>query len=161
MQPEGFAVRSGSRHRSIFRSKIDVGLLVILAAGLAWPWVSLARRFWAGRPLDALDLVAVTLVSGIVVWLLGATYYVVTDESVIVRAGPYRKTVPLGTISRLRATRSVRRAPALSLDRIEIRYGSKRLIVSPRDKAGFVRAIAERAPAADVADPSLARGGTG
>jgi Bacterial PH domain len=129
----------------VFRSKIDPGLVVILAVGLGWMWFWVARRCWSGQVPDALDLFSVAAASALIVWSLCGTYYAVTADDLIVHAGPFRRTVPLHSISSLRATRDRRQAPALSLDRIEVRYDSRRVLVSPRDRTGFVRAILERA----------------
>ncbi len=37
-------------------------------------------------------------------------------------------------------------SPACSLDRLRIEYGKKRIMISPPDKPGFLRALAQRAP---------------
>jgi PH (Pleckstrin Homology) domain-containing protein len=129
-----------------FRSKVDAGLVLVVAGLFGWIWFSLAHRIWTGRSLDALDLFDAALVPALIVWILRTTYYAVKADDLLVHSGPFRRTVPLASISSLRATRNPRHAPALSLDRIEVRYGSKRLLVSPRDKRRFVRTIAERVP---------------
>jgi hypothetical protein len=110
-------------------------------------WLSAVGRIWAGRPIDALDFIVPLLATAFVVWVFRATYYVITADALIVQAGPIRRTVPLQSIQRLRATRNPLSAPALSLDRIEVTYGSRRLLVSPQDKRGFVNAVMKRAPA--------------
>lgn len=94
-------------------------------------------------------MLGAALVSGLIVWTLWATYYVVTAESLIIRRGAFRKTVGLSSISRLRATRSTRQAFGLSLERIDIRDGAKTVSVSLRDRHGFVSLIVERAPGAE------------
>ncbi len=115
-------------------------------------WFTLAQRVWAGHPVDLLDFGGVALMSALTLWICRTTYYVVTADDLLVRSSPFRKTVPLKSISALRGTRSARRGPALSLDRIEVLYGAKSLVVSPRDKPGFVRAIVERTPAVRPGD---------
>ena len=135
-------------HGQTFRSKVDAWLALTVAGGLGWIWFSLAQRIWAGRTTDVLDLIVPPFTSALMIWIFRATYYVVTVDKLIVRSGPFRRVVPLSSITRLRATRNPRKAPALSLDRIEVRYGSKQVLVSPRDKPGFVRAMADRAPQA-------------
>ena len=134
----------------IFRSKLDPGLVMIVAIGLGWIWFSVARRYWTGHVPDALDLCGAAGVSALMVWILSGTYYIVKADNLFVHAGPFRRTVPLGSISRLRATRNPRQAPALSLDRIEVRYDSRQILVSPRDKPRFVRAIVARAPGVEL-----------
>jgi hypothetical protein len=134
----------------IFRSKLDPGLVAIIVAGLGWVWLWVARRYWTGHVPDALDLFSAAVVSALMVWMLGGTYYVVKSDTLVVHSGPFRRIVPLDSISSLRATRNVRQAPALSSDRIEVRYNSKHVFVSPRHRSRFVRAIVERAPGVEL-----------
>lgn len=57
-------------------------------------------------------------------------------------AGPLRRKVPIGQIISVETTRSLRSSPALSLDRLLIRYRkNRRIMISPADKAGFLQAI--------------------
>jgi len=55
--------------------------------------------------------------------------------------------VPLQAVQRLRATHNPLSSPALSLDRIEVSYGERRVLISPQDKGGFVTAVLRRSPA--------------
>jgi hypothetical protein len=65
----------------------------------------------------------------------------------VVRAGPFRWQVPLETLRSIRPTRSPLSSPALSLDRLELRYGQGRvLLISPADGARFVAELSARAP---------------
>jgi hypothetical protein len=130
-----------------FPSKIDTWLALVVGFGVAMAWFSSVGRIWVGRPVDALDFIIPALVTVFTLWVFRGTYYVVTADELIARAGPIRRTVPLQSIERLRATRNPLSSPALSLDRIEIAYGSKRLLVSPEDRRGFVRAVTQRVPA--------------
>lgn len=129
-----------------FRSKIDAWLALLVAGGVGAMWLSVVGRIWAGRPIDALDVIVPLLATAFMVWVFTATYYVITADALIVHAGPIRRTVRLQSIQRLRATHSPLSSPALSLDRIEVTYGSKRILVSPRDKRGFVSAVMLRVP---------------
>jgi hypothetical protein len=134
----------------MFRSKVDAWLAVVVAGGLIVMWLSPVRRIWAGRPVDALDIVVPFLATAFIAWVFRTTYYLVTADALIVHAGPIRRTVPLRLVQRLRATHNPLSSPALSLDRIEVTYGSKRVLISPEDKHGFVKAVMKRAPAVVV-----------
>jgi hypothetical protein len=130
-----------------FRSKVDAWLTLVVAAGLVAMWLAPVRRIWAGRTIDSLDIIGPFVATAFIVWVFGGTYYVITADSLIVRAGPIRRTVPLRLVQRLRATHNPLSSPALSLDRIEVTYGAKRILVSPDDKRGFVSAVIKRSPA--------------
>ena len=75
--------------------------------------------------------------------LLNTSYTV--DRGVLkARSGPLCWKVPLDQIQSVEMTRSALSSPALSLDRLRIRYGKGRFIlVSPADKSGFLRAIGQ------------------
>jgi hypothetical protein len=133
-----------------FTSKVDAWLVLVIAAGLLAMWLAPFGRVRAGRPIDALDFALPMLATAFIVWLFRTTAYVVTEDSLVVRSGPVRKTVPLGSITRLRATRNPLSSPALSLDRIEVTYGTRRVLISPKDKQGFLEAVLERSPAVNV-----------
>lgn len=131
----------------VFRSKVDAWLTLVVAGGLGAMWLSMVRRIQAGRTIDALDIIVPLLSSAFIVWIFRTTFYVITSDALIVHAGPIRRTVPLRLVQRLRATHNPLSSPALSLDRIEVTYGSKRVLISPQDKRDFVSAVMKRAPA--------------
>jgi hypothetical protein len=129
-----------------FRSKVDIWLVVVLAIAVAVMWSALGNLAWTGGSLDVLELGVAVLTTVFLAWFFAATYYVVTDTDLIVRSGPLRWIIALRSVERLRASRDPLSSPALSLDRIEVTYGSKRILVSPQDKVGFVRALRTQLP---------------
>jgi hypothetical protein len=129
-----------------FPSKIDTWLAVIVTGAVGLTWLAPFRRLADGRAIDALDIIAPVLVTAFAIWIFTGTYYVLTSDTLFVRGGPVRRTIPLRSVQRLRATREPYSSPALSLDRIEVTYGSKRVLISPRDKRGFVSAVQRRTP---------------
>lgn len=84
-------------------------------------------------------------------WLFSTTEYVIAGADLVVRSGPIRFTIPIQSIRRVRPPRSFMSAPALSLDRLEISYGTYgSVVLSPSDKRAFVDALRVRAPNVDV-----------
>jgi hypothetical protein len=143
-----------------FRSKIDVRvggviLLGILVSG------AVAIGLLLQEGIASLAIIPL-LASGLALWLLSETWYAVTATDLIVHYGPFRTTVPISSIRAIRPTRTIVSAPALSLDRLEVRHAGGALVISPADKAGFIRALRERHPTMEVA-PHLSRwlGGIG
>ena len=127
--------RFPSKVDGFFRVQMAVTVLVPAAAAVAVVRES-AGLLAVVPALLALAAVAMTL----------RTHYDVTDDELIVRSGPFRWRVALSSIRRLRTTRSLRSAPALSMDRIEVQHDGGTVVVSPRDAAGFVRAVRSRTP---------------
>ena len=54
--------------------------------------------------------------------------------------------MPLAAIDVVEPTRNPLSSPACSLERLWIRYGEKQIMISPLDKAGFLRALVQRTP---------------
>ncbi|HEX4052369.1 MAG TPA: PH domain-containing protein [Steroidobacteraceae bacterium] len=130
-----------------FHSRIDgqfallgVGLPVSLALALAANHVLYgAPPWWALLPL----LLAVS----VVVWSLTSTTYTFAGATLLVRCGPFRWRVPVEQIFAVSETDSVRSAPAMSMDRLEIRFANDgRMLISPRDKAEFLAELHRQAP---------------
>ena len=74
--------------------------------------------------------------------------YEIGPVVVRVRSGVLRSEVPIAAITEVAPTRNPLSAPAMSLDRLAIRYrenGRQRLmLVSPDDKQAFLRELATR-----------------
>lgn len=136
--------------RRSYPSKKDVWLVGVAAAAVLLPFVqavyicsrSDAREAWI--PL----LVGVSI--GAATLLLA--YPVCHDLTLLVlevRSGAlYRKQIPLSAIQTVRPTRNPLSAPAWSLDRLRVSYemdgGEGFVLISPKDKIGFVRELAAR-----------------
>ena len=134
----------------IFQSKVDRWLLVFCWSGLALlPVIMIAQYVDEGRVTPVL-VVTFALVAALLIWMFRSTFYRIDGEELLVRSGLFRWRVPIGSIRAIAPTRDVMSGPALSLDRLRIRYRGKReekeLLVSPLDKDGFVAALRERNP---------------
>ncbi|HSN51821.1 MAG TPA: PH domain-containing protein [Woeseiaceae bacterium] len=128
-----------------FKSKIDRWLLYLLIAVMVFEVVVMsAAAMLAGGPLEATFLVLAALV---IVGLLGSmlvgTHYTVDGNTLRIACGPFRWKVPIDAIESVEPSRNPLSSPALSLDRLRIQYGKRRILVSPADKAGFLRAIGQ------------------
>ena len=80
--------------------------------------------------------------SALFIWLLRSTYYEVSGDTLRIVCGPFRQRIMISDITAIEPTRSMLSSPALSLDRLRIRHGkNRRVLVSPADKRGFIRAV--------------------
>jgi hypothetical protein len=132
-----------------FRSKIDIGLGSIMLLGSLLSGTG-AIGLMFQRGLASLAVIPL-LASGLALWLLGETWYGVTNTDLLVHFGPFHTTVPISSIRAIRPTKTGALAPALSLDRLEVTHAAGTLIISPADQAGFIRALRERHPGVEVA----------
>ena len=130
-----------------FRSRIDP-LLVAITFGPVVVVLGMLVRQGVQRgamALGGLSILALSL--GLLAWIFLDTGYRITGEALLVRSGPLRMTVPLPDLRTARRTRSILSAPALSLRRLELTYGSgKVVVISPLDETGFLTALKARAP---------------
>lgn len=127
-----------------FGSKVDSWILVLMIVAIVVQIVAVGgAALSAGDPLATTGLILLAIaVSGLMVWLLVGTYYTVDRDLVRIVSGPFRWKVRIGEITSVTASRSPLSSPALSLDRILIRYGKRRrIMISPADREGFLRAI--------------------
>ena len=142
-----------------FKSKIDSWLIIFIAVALLAAPVLIVLNPHAPRnpstmgngTLIAIVLLATALPVALITWIFTTTEYTVTETDLVVRSGPMSQKIALASIKKIVKTRSLWSAPALSLDRIEVQYGTfGTIVISPDDKTAFARAIRSRVPAVIV-----------
>jgi hypothetical protein len=145
----------------VHHAKVDRWLAALIGGAalleVAAGAVVLAAGLGAGAPDPQTSLtVGPILVGGggllgLALWGCYETRYEVTSSDLIVCFGPFRTTLPLDTIVEVFPTHNPLSAPAPSLDRLRINYRRKSggrwfALISPKDKEGFVRNLADAAP---------------
>lgn len=129
-----------------FRSAVDwwfYAVTAVTAVVVALAMFPLLKSGQGGQIVVA-GLTALVAV-GLPLWLLVSTYYRVNAGTLEVRSGPFRWSIPLNEITEVRKSRSALSSPALSLDRMEVKYGRGRsILLSPRDRGGFLKAIGQK-----------------
>ncbi len=133
-----------------FRSAVDgwlralVLLNTVVVSCASMPLlISGAADSLPGRVLIALATLLIGV--GLPLWVFLGTVYRVDGQTLDVRSGPFRWSVPLRDIHSVRDSRSTLSGPALSLRRLEIAYGAgRRLLISPDDRGAFLSAIGHR-----------------
>jgi hypothetical protein len=143
-----------AEHEQRFSSKVDWWYFLLMAAVGALSGIVAVPAAVAGRWWTVAALVAPV---GLMMWNLLSTYYVVSGDALSVRCLLIRKTVPLASVTTLRASRDVRSSPALSLDRIEVLFDNDSVLVSPKEKTAFIRALRDRKPSIAIEElPEIA-----
>jgi hypothetical protein len=127
-----------------FESKRDLWLMAVLWSAvveLVWS----IFRVWQDAPLAMAASFAVVMlvIAALTLWVMYGTFYLVDESTLIVRSGPFRYRVRLADIVAVTPSNSPLSSPAMSLDRLKISYGSpqKDLLVSPKDRAGFLKGV--------------------
>ncbi|WP_430973482.1 PH domain-containing protein [Sunxiuqinia rutila] len=125
-----------------YRSKIGRGILLILVVVIGGTSaLMLYLQAWPG-------LVVNLLVSVFIAYLFSTTYYLVGNGVLKVKGGfIVDKSIRIEVIREIRETHNPLAAPANSLDRLEIKYGSgESILISPKDKRGFILHLKEINP---------------
>lgn len=119
-----------------FKSKKDIWLGVLT-------WGVIILMFFMMITLQNIVVYIVGILNNaLLLWLWFGTSYRIDDEALIVRSGPFKSTIDIKTIKKLKATKTLLAGPALSLDRIEIQYKTyDSVIVSPKDKTKFIEIL--------------------
>lgn len=132
-----------------YKSKKDTWLIMVMYAtvcGALAGCVTLASSGLPGDLVSAALLFAVGVV--LPLWLMRATFYVLDDQRLAIRCGPFRWSIPLAKIRSVKRTRSMLSGPALSLDRVEIRYGRFGMfgfvLISPERRDQFLADLENR-----------------
>ena len=133
-----------------FSTKRDLWLGLLLWVPIILGFVPILWLvFRDNGPFYVVLLLLLTVV--FIAWIWFGTGYWVTEEELRVSCGLTRKTIPLNKIISLTASKDATSSPALSLDRIEVRYGmDDRILISPKDKEGLVKLIVEKCPQVTV-----------
>lgn len=127
----------------VFKSKTDLWLyLLMITSVLVCLAVSVFLALQAGLVNVLLAIFIMLTGTGLPLWILLGTRYVIDGEQLTVTSGPFNWIIPLDAVTSVTSTRSSLSAPALSLDRLLITYaGGRSVMVSPEDKQAFLRAV--------------------
>lgn len=132
-----------------FSSKVDWWLGVVLVSLPVFAIGSaLLSLFSAGVGAFVLALlVGVLPLVVLYVALVWPVRYGVTASTLVVRFGLFRRTIPLAEITEVRPSHNPLSSPALSLDRLQVRYGSGRFsytLISPAERDDFLTMLVLR-----------------
>ena len=134
------------RLRIVFPSKVDAWLilLIVFLIGGVFSVILFVSKSAPGPPLVVVVVTPLAAL-GLVLWSFGSTYYVIDGGTLVAKSSFLTWRVEIRSIVEITPTRSTASAPAMSLDRLAIRYrkgGSVRtILVSPKDKGGFLHAL--------------------
>ncbi len=131
----------------VFPSKIDRWIVWLTAIPLLVSAAAVTSALLASPPLSAALLMVglEVVIVAFIAWTYRSTRYLVTDREVIARSGPFRWRIEIAGIESIRPSRRPLSSPAMSLDRLEVRYGGgRRLLISPQDREGFLAAVIAR-----------------
>lgn len=126
----------------VFKSKIDNLFLVLTLLPILFSLIFFINKGGL-MPIIVTLLVAVFIIS-----ILFSTNYTIIDESIIVKSSfLLNMKIDIKSIKKIVTSKSLEKAPANSMDRIEISYNKyETVIISPKDKEDFVKMLLEINP---------------
>lgn len=129
----------------LHHSKVDNWLLMLVVSMAIFVLLAATLLSLVGLAMVGLILFVVGAVMPM--WIVMATRYHIIDNELRVRAGPLRWRIPLQQIDAVTPCHNAALAPAMSKERLALRYrssggGSKdsvyTLLVSPEDRYQFI-----------------------
>lgn len=128
--------------KTVFRSGISKGIILLLTIVIVVPLIStIIFRAWAG-------VIVLACVAAFIGHLFVMTDYTVSGNTLKVRSGIIiNMVIDIASITKIEPTNSILSSPALSFDRLEVFYNKyDSVIISPKDKAGFIAKLEEINP---------------
>lgn len=124
--------------KSLHRSKIGYELAIPVFVVLGAVTAMLLKSEGASIPALLMLLLMV-----IIAYLFYDTTYTIVGQHLEIRFGfLYKQKIDITTIREIKETNNPLSSPAVSLDRLDIRYGrSGSVLISPKDKQRFVQEL--------------------
>jgi hypothetical protein len=129
---------------TIYRSKIGIEIIALLAAGMIPGFITTLADDKNNDPEVPWILGGIFI---LIFGLMMSTRYKIDGNMlrIYVLVFPYRP-IDITTITQIEETNNPLSAPATSLDRLGIKHGKGYMLVSPKDKHGFIAALQQINP---------------
>ncbi|MDE6688925.1 MAG: PH domain-containing protein [Prevotella sp.] len=128
--------------KKTYRSKVDMWLIIVMLALTVLPLIPL---LYADIPIEFFAIIVAGLC--FCVAMMFSFKYVIDEKYLIVKSGFFfSQRYFIEDLRSITPTRSILSAPAASLDRLELNFGDVSVVVSPKDKAGFIECLRSKVP---------------
>ena len=117
-----------------YKSKHELVLIMpLLVILVVFGFIMAYNKVWFGFSV-------MVIIASFVTHMFLTTYYLIDGRVLKIKSGfLFNKTVAINSIKKIAETRSPFNASAISGNRIEIKYNkADSIIISPKDKSGFV-----------------------
>jgi len=121
---------------NVFKSKIDGWFGLILVYPIFVSIKNLLEGEWIG-------LIGLAVVVGLILIFSKTTRYIITENQLIIKSTwIVNEKIDISKITKIEKSNSVLSSPALSLDRIRIRYNKfDEVLISPKEKKEFINEV--------------------
>lgn len=129
----------------IFKSKIDWWLGLILVYPIFLSITALLEGEWIG-------LLGLTGVVGFILILSMTTQYIINENQLVVKSTwIVNERIDISKITKIEKSNSILSSPALSLDRLLVRYNKyDEVLISPKEKKEFIDELLKINPAIEI-----------
>lgn len=126
-------------------SKIDIWIALLLVAG---PLILVNLGIYlhkTGEEKNSLICISAGMLIGVVTWILAfPCQYTLEDKSLLAQSGILKWRIPYAEIQTVELSNSILSGPALSLQRIEVRYDQGRILISPNERDLFIKELRKK-----------------
>ncbi len=133
-----------------FRSQVDrwlIWLFFLVSLLLAISWILVLVDSSSSPATKVFVSLIASVLLPFILWVYWGTKYRLTETHLLVRSGPFSRKILLDSITEVEPVRSLQSCPALSRNRFLIRYDRfATVMISPEDRACFLKELAVRAP---------------
>jgi len=143
--------------KRVFGTKVDAWIAVVIVLGTLVPLVMLTVL---GIQTHQYGIIPAGLFAPILIGLLAIPIkYELQADLLLIQSGMIKYRVRYSDIELIEPTRNPLSSPAMSLDRLKIVYGKRKMIlISPNDRMAFLSEIKKRADLEGSNDRLVRRG---
>ncbi len=123
-------------NKIVFKSKIDTWLVFVLVVALL---ILGYAAMTSG--LSAITTLFFIISSAFITSVLFNTKYTLENDQLIVQSGFLNWSIQVKDITSIESTHNPISSPALALDRLQVNYKNKRVLISPKEKNQFINAL--------------------
>jgi PP-loop superfamily ATP-utilizing enzyme len=129
----------------VFKSKIDWWFGLILVYPIFMSIKNILEDEWIG-------LIGLAVVVGLILVFSKTTRYIIKENQLIIKSTwIVNEKIDISKITKIEKSNSVLSSPALSLDRIRIRYNKfDEVLISPKEKKEFINEVLKINPKIEV-----------
>lgn len=133
-----------------FGAKKDIWFIFIIWGTIVFVILISIFDFKSSQPStveNVLGFIIIGSTVGVLVWIWFGAVYIVNEDAIKIKFGPFRSKVNINEIKKIRKVKSILSAPALSVERLEITYGKFNLAyVSPNHEKDFIQLLLTKNP---------------
>ncbi|WP_139343293.1 PH domain-containing protein [Virgibacillus siamensis] len=129
-----------------FTSKKDATYSLIFWGTVVFVFFSILLSFSLTVPGIIIGIIGLMAI-GFMLWIWFGTGYRIENHVIKIKNGPFRSEIAIQDINSIGKTKSLMATPALSVERLTLRYGKySEMLLSPKNEKEFVELLLAKNP---------------